>query len=139
MSVVSVVVRALRPATRSLPAVGTELVRLALLDPSRPTVAADPARQLLGHGSNVTTSSADPTVCPSCGRATRTTESGACVECWQAKVEGGRAVIRRGPARTEPLVGFNLDALDLLPGWVWWGLALGAVSLIALAVRVLVA
>ena len=82
---------------------------------------------------------ADLTHCPNCGRATRTTDSGACAECWLAKVEGGRAAIRHGPARTEPLVGFNLDALDLLPGWVWWGLAFGgAVSLIALAVRALV-
>jgi hypothetical protein len=82
--------------------------------------------------------SSDLTHCPNCGRATRTTESGACTECWLAKVDGGRAVIRREPARREPLFGFDLDALGLLPGWVWWVLAVGgAGSVIALATRVL--
>lgn len=75
--------------------------------------------------------------CPSCGRATGTTRSGACTECWQAKSSSGRSVLRRRPERTEPLFDFGLDALDVVPDWVWWVLAAVVVTSLALAVRAL--
>lgn len=77
------------------------------------------------------------TPCSSCGRATRTTDSGACLECWEAKTSDGRAVIRSGPSRSEPLLGFSFDALDLLPAWVWWLVAGSVVVAIASVVRAL--
>lgn len=77
-------------------------------------------------------------LCPSCGRATRTTRSGACTECWQAKSSSGRSVLRRRPERTEPLFNFSLDALGVVPDWVWWVVAAAVVTAIAFAVRVLI-
>lgn len=66
------------------------------------------------------------TECPACGRATRTVGAGACAECWQAKVPGGRSVLRDPSPRTESLLGFSLDVFEVLPGWVWAGAAAGA-------------
>ena len=77
-------------------------------------------------------------LCPSCGRETRTTRSGACTECWQAKSSSGRPVLRRRRERTEPLFDFGLDALNVLPGWVWWVIAAGVVTAIAFGVRAVV-
>lgn len=54
--VVRVIVWPLRAAAGGLSAVGTNLVPLALLNAFCPGVTADPARQLLGHGCNLTTS-----------------------------------------------------------------------------------
>jgi hypothetical protein len=76
--------------------------------------------------------------CPSCGRMTGTTASGACAECWQAKSSSGRDVLRRRPPKTEPLFDFNLDVFELVPGWAWWALGGGAVVAVAFVVRSLV-
>jgi hypothetical protein len=76
-------------------------------------------------------------LCPSCGRTTRTTASGACMECWQAKSSSGRPVFRRRPERTEPLFDFSLDAL-VVPDWAWWVVAGGVITAIAFAARALI-
>jgi hypothetical protein len=78
-------------------------------------------------------------LCPSCGRTTRTTTSGACAECWQAKTSSGRGIFRRHPPRTERLFDFNLDALNLLPAWAWWVAAGGVITAIVFAVRAFIA
>ena len=75
--------------------------------------------------------------CPSCGRTTGTTPSGACTECWQAKSSAGRPVFRRRAEKTEPLFDFSLDAFDAIPGWAWWVLAGGMLTAIAFAVQAL--
>ena len=37
--------------------------------------------------------------------------------------------------KTEPLLGLNLDAFDLVPNWMWWVLAGGIFTAVAFAVR----
>jgi hypothetical protein len=78
-------------------------------------------------------------LCPSCGRVTPTTTSGACVECWQAKTSSGRGVFRRRPPRTESLFDVRLDDLNVLPAWAWWVAAGGALTAIVWAARALIA
>jgi hypothetical protein len=77
---------------------------------------------------------AELTECSNCGRATRTVGPGACAECWEAKIPGGRSVISDPGPRTESLFGMNLDVFDLLPNWMWLFFAGGLVSAVAFAV-----
>ena len=77
-------------------------------------------------------------LCPSCERTTRTTASGACMDCWQPKSSSGRPVFRVRPERTEPLFDFSLDTLGVVPDWVWWVVTAGLVTAIAFAVRALI-
>ena len=70
-------------------------------------------------------------VCPSCGRPTRTVGRGSCADCWQPKREGGEPAIRATEPRAQPLGLFDL--LDDVPVLVW---ALVVVAAIGVAVRI---
>jgi hypothetical protein len=56
----------------------------------------------------------EQSLCPACGRSTRTTPRGACADCWQRKLPDGEAVLRPLPARTSSLLGTGW----WLPDWV---------------------
>ena len=58
-------------------------------------------------------------LCPSCGRRTRTVGRGTCSECWQPKTPDGEPALRPTAPRTLPLLG----SIDDVPLWVWVGLA----------------
>jgi len=58
-------------------------------------------------------------LCPSCGRRTRTVGRGTCSECWQPKTPDGEPALRPVTPRTLPLLG----SLEDVPLWVWLGLA----------------
>jgi hypothetical protein len=58
-------------------------------------------------------------LCPSCGRQTRTVGRGTCSECWQPKTPDGEPALRSLAPRTLPLLG----SIDDVPIWVWIGLA----------------
>jgi hypothetical protein len=59
------------------------------------------------------------------------------VECWQPKSSSGRTVFRRRPARAEPLFDFNLEALNVVPPWVWWAAGIGVLTGLVAAARAL--
>jgi len=59
-------------------------------------------------------------LCPSCGRRTRTVGRGTCSECWQPKTPDGEPALRPAAPRTLPLLG----SIDDVPPWVWLGLVL---------------
>jgi hypothetical protein len=71
------------------------------------------------------------TVCPTCGRVTRTLAHGACAECWQPKTPDARPVLR--PRRPATMRLFDLDDI---PDWLWVS---GAVALAVALVRVVIA
>lgn len=73
----------------------------------------------------------DISVCPSCGRTTRTVGRGTCADCWQPKVHGGEAAIEPREQRTQPLGIFQL--INDLPDIVW---VLAVVAALAGAVRI---
>ena len=58
-------------------------------------------------------------LCPSCGRRTRTIGRGTCAGCWQAKTPDGEPALRPVEPRTLPLLG----SVDDVPDWVWFALA----------------
>lgn len=67
--------------------------------------------------------------CPHCGRETKTSTDGHCVECWAAKTAA--AIELRPPPRTEPL----LD-VDIPWDYVVWGIvSLAAPVLIWVLIR----
>ena len=69
-------------------------------------------------------------MCPGCGRVTRTLPHGACAECWQPKTPDARPVLRSKPPATTSL----LD-LGAIPDWVW---VAAAVAFASALVRVIV-
>jgi hypothetical protein len=57
-------------------------------------------------------------VCPHCGRDTKTVSGGVCADCWGVK-DPANALVFRPPPKTEPLLGWDglLGWLDDLP-WI---------------------
>lgn len=70
--------------------------------------------------------SAELSLCPSCGRWTRTVGRGTCADCWQAKSPDGEPALRPVTPKTLPLLG----SIDDVPNWVWFALATALVGVI---------
>ncbi len=65
---------------------------------------------------------------------TRTVGQGACANCWRAKTAAGRPVIHDQRSKTEPFLDLDLGWIEIVPGWIWWTLALGCGASIVLTI-----